>query len=385
MERELQRIEKDPKYQQALDEIAALQEPVLRELSINITDTIKGFLPNVKQANVAIQQHDRQFALRGLSMITVDDGADTPLEAKGDGVQSLAALALMRHASLAQHEGKEVLIALEEPESHLHPNAIRQLRQVLIELSSNYQVVITTHNPLFANRLELARNIIVRKTQAYPARAIKDIRDVLGVHLDDNLASAEIVLIVEGEEDRVALTSILPRIDQIIKENMKSGRVAIDVLGGASNLGHRARLHAESVCKVHALLDDDLAGRKAFHLAEREGIINCASVNFTTVGGKDEAELEDLYQEDVYRKLLFEETGLEWIKRGADDKKKWTDRLRNLLRRAGKPYDQANVLAIKIKVARAAATFDGNPFHQSKFGPVQSLVNSLKHKLSAHR
>jgi predicted ATP-dependent endonuclease of OLD family len=160
VDRELEKAESDPKYQQAISDIAALQEPILEDLSRSITATMKEFLPNITQARVGIQARDRSYAFRGLSSISLDDGVETPLEAKGDGVQSLAALALMRHASLSRHEGKEVLIALEEPESHLHPNAIRQLRVVLTELSARYQVVLTTHNAIFTNRQHVQQNII---------------------------------------------------------------------------------------------------------------------------------------------------------------------------------------------------------------------------------
>jgi hypothetical protein len=382
VDRELGKAEQEIKYQQALADIVALQEPILDDLSRNITDAMRGFLPDITKAKVTIRARDRTFALRGLSFISLDDGVETPLESKGDGVQSLAALALMRHASLSRHEGKEVLIALEEPESHLHPTAIRQLRNVLIELSTRYQVVLTTHNPIFTNRQDIQQNIIVRKNRAYPARTVKEVRDVLGVRLDDNLASAEVILIVEGEEDRIALASILQGLDPTIKGNMQSGRLAIDVLRGANNLGHRVRLHSESTCRVHALLDDDHAGRAAFEGAQKDGLLDVASVNFTTVGGKLDAELEDLYDEKVYREILRAETGLDWVTKGPDASKKWTDRLRNQLRRGGKPQDPVTVMAIKIKVAHAAATLGSDSLHTSKSGPIESLRNSLLFKLA---
>ena len=62
-----------------------------------------------------------------------------------------------------------------------------------MELSERHQVVITTHNPIFTNRLDVHQNIIVRQSRAYPAKSVKDVRDVLGVRLDDNLSSAEVV------------------------------------------------------------------------------------------------------------------------------------------------------------------------------------------------
>ena len=186
---ELAKVEGDAKYQQALADIAALQQPVLEELSSSITETMREFLLNIKQARIVIQEKDRNFALRGISSISLDDGVETDLSAKGDGVQSLAALALMRHSSQSRNAGKEVLIALEEPESHLHPGAIRRLRDVLVELSSRSQVILTTHNAIFTNRDEVGQNIIVEKNRAYPAKSVKEVRNILGVRLDDNLTS----------------------------------------------------------------------------------------------------------------------------------------------------------------------------------------------------
>jgi predicted ATP-dependent endonuclease of OLD family len=382
VDQELEKVEHDARFQQALSDIAALQEPILKTLSRNITATMKEFLPNINQAKVTIRAIDRTYALSGLSTISLDDGVETPLEAKGDGVQSLAALALMRHASLSSQADKEVLIALEEPESHLHPTAIRQLKVVLEELSARYQVVLTTHNPIFANRLDVQQNIVVTKNRAYPAKTVKQVRDILGVRLDDNLTSAAVILIVEGQNDKIAMMSILQSASPLLTTNIQSGRLAIDVLGGANNLGHRARLHGDAVCRVHALLDDDAAGRSAFKVAEGDGLIDTASVNFTVVGGKSEAELEDLYDEETFREILKFETGLDWSVKGNDSKSKWTDRVRNLLRRAGKPHDDVTLMAIKMKVAQAAAARGSDSLHPSKKGPITSLVASLEGKLS---
>jgi hypothetical protein len=65
------------------------------------------------------------------------------------------------------------------------------------------------------------------------------------------------------------------------------------------NLSHRIRLHTEALCKVHVLLDDDQAGKNAFAKAKQDALVETDSINFTTVGGKTEAELEDLYNKEI--------------------------------------------------------------------------------------
>src|SRR5262249_50049407 len=159
-------------------------------------------LPKVDQVTVSIPIDARYRALRRSCEIVVDDGTPTNLSRKGDGVQSLAALSLMRHASEAGATGKQLVLAIEEAESHLHPSAIHQLKAVLTESAGKHQVIMTTHCPLFIDRTSIKSNIVVFNRKAAPAKDVRQIRDVLGVRASDNLQHAELVLLVEGEDDR---------------------------------------------------------------------------------------------------------------------------------------------------------------------------------------
>ena len=70
-------------------------------------------------------------------------GAQIPLGRHGEGTQSLAVLMLFAAFLKAQSEGAAVL-ALEEPEAHLHPSAIRALWQLVRGFSG--QKLISTHS-----------------------------------------------------------------------------------------------------------------------------------------------------------------------------------------------------------------------------------------------
>src|SRR5207302_5609296 len=130
VEKELSVVESDAGYLEALKSVAKIQQPVLDKISASIKETLKEFLPNVKEVRVSISEEERFRALRRACEIVVDDGTPTQLIRKGDGVQSLAALSLMRHASESSGSGRNLILAIEEPESHLHPNAIHQLKRV---------------------------------------------------------------------------------------------------------------------------------------------------------------------------------------------------------------------------------------------------------------
>lgn len=377
---ELAKVEGDEKYSEALAAIAALQQPVLTSLSESLTATMRGFMPQIKKVTIAVDIATRKTALRATPEILVDDGRQTVLPLKGDGVQSIAALAIMRHASQTAKAKEDILIALEEPESHLHPHAIRELRTILYELAGRNQVVISTHNPLMTNRSELASNIIVTKTQIAPASSVAAIRDELGVRLDDNLSSSEVVLLVEGPNDVLALISILGS-SAFLKGALAEGRLSVVSLGGASNLLARARFYDDASCKIHAFLDDDREGRLASARVQTEGVLQGADLNLTFCGGKTEAELEDLFEDAVYSDLLKNEAGRSLPRQGPNKAKKWSDRVRVLLRGVGRPHDDPIIDALKLRVARQASKLGIKAISPGKQGPIESLINSLEAKL----
>lgn len=77
--------------------------------------------------------------------IEINDGVATSIFEKGEGLQSLISLAIMQKAKVTK-EG--ITVAIDEPESHLHPEAIRQIRENLLSISKSGQVIIATHSPI---------------------------------------------------------------------------------------------------------------------------------------------------------------------------------------------------------------------------------------------
>lgn len=375
---ELSHVENDLKYQQALNDIRDLQQPIIDELSARLGETMASFMPQLNSVELKIDDARRYFALRTSAEIFIDDGVSTPLYSKGDGVQSLAAIALMRHSSHLASGIRDQIIALEEPESHLHPSAIRELKEVIDELAKDSQIVMATHNPLFTNTLVPDGNIIVNNNRAVPAKSTAEVRNVLGVRLSDNLSSAETILIVEGEEDRVALQSIISGRSELLCSMLSAGQLVIDPIGGTGNLSHRIRLHSDTLCRVHVFLDFDSAGHSAFDRAKAEGMIDDERANFAYSAGKDESELEDLYDVATYEDIIKAHCGIGFKTDKLNKKKKWTSQLRYLLRACGKPHDDITVNGVKMRIAYAARDRGASAIHKDKQGPIDSLVASLE-------
>lgn len=379
--RELAPLVDNPEYKAALQKIEALQKPVLTNLSGSIQKTLHQFLRDVKGVSIRIPEDARFRAMHRSCEITVDDGTPTLLKYKGDGAQSLAALGIIRHASETGALGKHLVIAIEEPESHLHPNAIHELRGVIDELSEKHQVLLTTHNPLFVDRVILANNILVQNNRGKPANSVDQIRKILGVRASDNLKHAEIVLVVEGEDDRIALASILSHLSPSLKTAIAQNALAIDTLAGGSNLGYKLGQIREALCLSHSLLDDDKAGREAFDKARLLGLTTDADVNFCMVQGLNETELEDVFNVDVYKDALLNKYRASLDCPRFKSKKKWSDRVADCFQHCGKQWDDRVEMEVKMIVAQLVAANPANALNPHHKGCLDSLTQTLERKL----
>jgi len=382
VERELALIEGQKEYRDALDAITKLQQPVLDQIASSIKETLNVFLPNIKNVVVEIPEEARYRALRRSCEIVINDGTATALDKKGDGVQSLAALSLMKHASHTGSSGRELVLAIEEPESHLHPRAIHQLREVLDDLSKQHQVILTTHCPLFVDRTNLKSNILVNKKKATPAKNITELRNVLGVRASDNLRNAELALVVEGEEDRRALEALLPVASKRLGTALHTGFIAIDTLGGGSNLNYKLGQLRDSLCTCHSLLDHDKSGLDASAKAESEGLLLSADVTHVICPGMTESEFEDMLDEALYADFVKNKYGPSLKSPKFKGNKKWSDRMKATFEHQGKVWSSKIAAALKWDIAELVIANPGKALNPHKRGSFDGLVLALETKLN---
>ena len=382
VERELAAVESDAAYQEALRAVATIQQPVLDKISASIKETLKEFLPNVREVQVSIPAEARFRALRRACEIVVDDGTPTQLFRKGDGVQSLAALSLMRHASETSGAGRNLILAIEEPESHLHPNAIHQLKAVLTEIARKHQVIMTTHCPLFVDRASIKSNILVHNNKATPARDVKQIREILGVRASDNLQHAELILVVEGEEDRRCLAALLKEHSKPLAAAMAQQALGIESLQGGTNLSYKLSQIREAMCLAHTFLDHDDCGLKSSQRAEQVGLLLLADVTFTTCNGMKESEIEDMFDEAVYSAMLKNRYGVSTRHPKFKGNAKWSDRLASTFKQLGKPWSDQIEAKVKAEVAELVETNPATALNLHKRSSFDALIAALETKLN---
>ena len=365
-------------YKNLMKKLEKLQKPILESLSEGLTESVSGFLPDVKKISLDSQERIKRI-IRTTTSILVDDGTSTYLEFKGDGIKSLIAISLLQHASRKSARKRKIILAVEEPESHLHPDAIHKLREALEEISSEDQVIISTHSPLLVNKVNVSRNIIVNEAKAVAAASISDIRRTLGVRMADNLVSANLIVLTEGNNDSSKLKSWLRDLSPKLKKAIDNGIIAFDPLGGSSNLSHKASLWEGQLCNVYSVLDSDKEGRNAFIQARKTASASMKNVVFLTLNGYPESEMEDLILPGVYKNEL-KEFGVDLDKSREFKKKngKWSDRMKSVFKTQGRHWDDQIKGEIKAIITTNSVKLGIASVHPKNRGPIKKIAHDLE-------
>jgi len=150
--------------QQIVDKSEVLKH--LKENLIDMASVVSADSAGVDIAPVARRLRDLS---KGVDVTFATTGAQAfPLSRHGMGTRSLASLLVFRAFSswrqnLAEKAGDHihVLLALEEPESHLHPQAQRSLFSHIKSISG--QRIVSTHSPYFAGQARLEELRLFKK------------------------------------------------------------------------------------------------------------------------------------------------------------------------------------------------------------------------------
>ena len=313
----------DQHYKESLQYIEKKQQERLGLLAQKVKVPLEKFLPQIKSINLYMTDRYKNISnveQKNLN-IDMDDGVLTSLSNKGDGVKSLFTIAILSQLS-NEHDR---LILIDEPENHLHPDAVRYICTVLNKLALENQVLISTHSPIFVNRNCISSNWIVDAGQTTRANRIDDIRKTLGVICSDNLMYSDYVIVVEGPTDRTVLNLVLQE-HELINKCINNKIVTVRSIGGINNLKSEIYTLQRYCCNFLILLDYDAAGKNAANDVKHTLSVPQDKIRFfmrTTTG---EFELEDMYIPDLYKDYLlkngfditnpkFKNSSLKWSKR----------------------------------------------------------------------
>jgi putative ATP-dependent endonuclease of OLD family len=242
--------------------------------------------------------------------------------------------------------------------------------------------VITSHNPLFVNRENIKNNIIIDNGKVRVTKNIKELRELLGIKASDNLVNSSFVLVVEGEEDVIALKALLPHYSEKISKALKNNILIIDKLGGASNLSYKLSLLSNSLCAYHVLLDNDTAGKSASAKAINDNHLKIKDLTLTNCNGFIESEFEDIINPEVYKSILLEEYGININVSEFRGNKKWSDRMKQVFLSQCKPWNDKVKENVKTLIAHSIINDLDIAINSRNENIIRNLIHSIEKMIS---
>lgn len=377
------RKERDNKeYQSVLKRIKELDLEIINKLSEEIKISLAEFLPDIKEISLqTTDDYDPIIRYRQDYSLIIDDGNPTNLLRKGDGVKSLVALSLLKNKKTIPNTAS--VIAIEEPESHLHPSAIEVLRKSIVALSEKSQVIVSTHNPQFVNRNDIDSNIIVDEGSAKKASNMREIREILGVKLSDNLYGAKLILFVEGSTDQKILLPLLEKKSNKLKKAIAEKELVIHPINGTDHIELNLSMAQTMVSDFFVFLDNDAAGRAAVKNSINKGLLESKDYLLAKFDDMSkDSEIEDMLDKKIYRDAILTKYGVEV---DTDDFKarhrKWSDRIKTVFEKSAKLMDEDVLIEIKLFVSSIVKNNESIALRPEGELLLQKLIRALESRL----
>lgn len=186
-------------------------------------DNTKGLASNFV---LDLKIYDPLFYYKTVQIIGNEDLGEFNIDELGSGVQNLVLLSLFR--TYAKIMKNKAILAIEEPEIYLHPQAQRKLFHSFIELAylekekNGTQIFYTTHNQNFVDASRTDESIIIFKEKGrgtyklersplITASSLKADRFKIYTHFNterNELFFAKKAILVEGNSDKILWSTL---------------------------------------------------------------------------------------------------------------------------------------------------------------------------------
>lgn len=147
------------------DGLAAIYDAIAGrapEALVSLKGKVRALFPSVVNLRIYPPHDGSSKAI----VVETPNSTQLPLAEYSEGLAYYLAF-----ASLAQHTNTQ-LFCIEEPENGLHPARIKEVMQILRDLTENgSQVLIATHSPLVLNCLEADEVTVFRRPKGGPTEA----------------------------------------------------------------------------------------------------------------------------------------------------------------------------------------------------------------------
>lgn len=209
---------------------------------------------------------------------TLDGENGIPINKRGSGVRRLILLNFFRAEAEKAVVGtqRNVIYAIEEPETSQHPNYQIMLMKALLALSNlpNRQIIVTTHVPALAGLIPIEGvRYVTRDDRDAPVvkmpgtDVLKEAAESLGVLPETGMERARGVVLVEGRSDVVFLrhTSVVLRDAGLCRSSLEDVGIVPIPIGGCGSVKHWVTLNLADDLGIPwcVFLDSDVGGDAA--------------------------------------------------------------------------------------------------------------------------
>ena len=287
--------------------------------------------------------YDPSNFFHSLRVFPHENGRTRTFEELGSGEEQLLALAFAHAYAKAFYEG--IILAIEEPEAHLHPLAQQWLAKEIHQMARDrLQIVITTHSPAFVNILGLEGIVLVRKlngatvVKQLTAQELADYCIEHGAHPDRTNAQtilpfyaasatqeilsglfAKKVILVEGPTEAIALPIYLSRVGL----NVTKRGIAVIPVMGKGNLAKWWRFFTAYEIPTFLIFDndvkDDRDGKKRKDALRTIGVREDEIGQIIAVDDWNIGSLYCVFGKDFEETLRRSFSGYGWLESRAKD------------------------------------------------------------------
>ncbi|UUV17391.1 ATP-dependent endonuclease [Fusobacteria bacterium ZRK30] len=239
---------------------------MMNELNGIFTDVFPGSLIHT---DVDLSNPDN--ALKPEFKISMSSNVKTPISFQGTGSIRSAVFSLLkfRHErELRKDESKRasIIIAFEEPELYLHPNAANSIRDTIYDLANaKSQIICTTHSPFMIDLSKKPKQILNNMTnvknniEVAPFNTSHAYKTLEGneqlyikmlLKMDDYLTRvffAKKIIIVEGDTEEIVMRETIERMPSEVKKRVKSEVQIIRARGKAIIISLAKYLNAMNI------------------------------------------------------------------------------------------------------------------------------------------
>lgn len=218
---------------------------------------------------------------------------------QSDGTKALIAFAVF---NLLNSDG---IIAIDEPETHLHPSAQRNLMRIL--LSMGRQLVIATHSGVVAGEFN-PDNIVVTRDGLIPVQPrqgfLQGDQKALArwwISSRIELLTAKRIIAVEGQSDRM----LVEKVAELTGRHLERDGIELLEAGGCKEMPHVMNIFGENGfgMQVSVLIDEDAEAYTARSLGVQVNNLASKAVYVSRI------DLEDEYVSAIGAAKLWDKLG----------------------------------------------------------------------------